>query len=56
MIKGSYVMIVHFLILPDIVVLFHFLPHRLVDKRWRKPKGQSRMDNQEKLSLIDAYF
>jgi hypothetical protein len=37
-------MIVHFLILPDIVVLFHFLPHRLVDKRWRKPKGQSRMD------------
>lgn len=36
-------MIVHILILPDSVVLFHFLPHRLVNTRWRKPKGQSRI-------------
>jgi hypothetical protein len=49
-------MIVHILILPDSVALFHVLHHPLVNKRWRKPKGQSRMNNQEKLSLIEAYF
>jgi hypothetical protein len=30
------------------------LYERFVNKRWRKPKGQSRMDNPEKLATLGA--